>query len=153
MSKPRSTIQRTVLEEITSGKVRMRPRVFFTLLMIMGAVAATAASVVAAYLTSMAVFLLRISTASTPAYGARRNLADSFAKFPWWAVIVAAGLLLGGIVLLRKYGRFYRVRARSIALLFIAVTLVLGLVFFSLNIGHPSDGSNRHGNQPRISAS
>lgn len=152
MSKDKSAIQRAVLEQIASGKVHMRPRVFFSLITAIGVAASIIASVVMAYLTSMAVFSLRIATASTPAYGARRNLAESFAQFPWWAVIVAAGLLFGGVVLLRKYGRIYRVSLRSIALLFVAATLVLGLVFFSLNIGHPSEGSNGRNSQHRTSA-
>lgn len=151
MSEPESAIQRTVLKEITSGKVRMRPRIFFSLLLLVGGAATLAAGIVAAYLTSMSVFLLRISTASTPAYGARRNLTESFAHFPWWAVAVSLALFTIGIIVLRKYGRMYRVRARSLALLFLAATLLLGLLFFSFNIGHPSENSSRHGSHLRTS--
>lgn len=123
----------------------MRPRVFFALITAVGVAFGIAASVLMAYLTSMMIFALRIVTAGTPAYGARQNLSEAFAHFPWWIAAVAVVLLVAGTVLLRRYGRLYRIRARNIVTLLVAAIILLGLLFFSLGIGHPAEQPVRHG--------
>lgn len=153
MNHQQTPIQRAVLHQIEQGGVRMRPRVFFALITALGVAFGIAASVLMAYLTSMMIFALRIVTAGTPAYGARQNLSEALMHFPWWIAIVAAVLLVAGTVLLRRYGRLYRIRARNIVSLLVAAIMLLGLLFFSLGIGHPAEQPARHGRFSRAAAS
>lgn len=155
MTKKNDGIQQAVLERIQTGDVHMRPRIFFVLISLIGVTATIMASIVMAYLTSMMIFITRITTADTPAYGARQNLAESFASFPWWALILAVGLFAIGVIILRKYSRLYRVHLRTVIALVAATVLVLGLLLFSLNIGHSGENGpqNTHSMPHRISGS
>ena len=75
-------IQSEVMNKIHSGSVRMKPRLFFTFLWLLGIVASLGAGLAFAYFISILTFLIRIQTASTPAYGARQNLSETIATFP-----------------------------------------------------------------------
>lgn len=142
-----SAIQNEVMKQIHSGSVRMKPRVYFTMLWALGIVAWGAASVTFAYIISMLFYIVRIQTASTPAYGARHNLSDAIASFPWWAVVVTIVLSVIAIWLMRTYGRVYRYRISSVVVVFILSSLLLGIVLSSANIGHKPE-KNTTQNKP-----
>lgn len=134
-----STIQTEVMHKIHSGSVRMKPRVYFTVLWLLGIIASIAASLTLAYLISMLIYIVRIQTASTPAYGARHNLTDTIASFPWWAVILSVTFSIIAIWLMQKYSRVYRYKISSVIVLFILSSLLLGLVLSFANIGHSGE--------------
>lgn len=144
MTKPDmpSTLQKDVMDRIHRGSVRMKPRIYFTVLWLTGVIATGAAGISVAYLISMASYIVRIQTAHTPAYGARQNLSEAIASFPWIAVIVSTGLVIGAIWLMRKYSRVYRYSITRVVLIFLAISCILGIGLSYTDIGKP----RTHGN-------
>jgi glucan phosphoethanolaminetransferase (alkaline phosphatase superfamily) len=137
-----TAIQAKVMGEIHSGSLRMKPKIFFTLLWALGIIASLGAGLAFAYFISILTFLIRIQTASTPAYGARQNLSETIATFPWWSVILT--LVLAGIAfwLLRKYSRIYRYRMSVIILIFVGVSMLMGIGMSYSNIVHSTRQNN-----------
>lgn len=152
MTKPDmpSTLQKDVMDRIHSGSVRMKPRIYFTVLWLTGFIATGAAGISVAYLISMASYIVRIQTAHTPAYGARQNLSEAIASFPWIAVVVSIGLVIGAIWLMRKYSRVYRYSITRVVLIFLAVSILLGMGMSYADIGRPrSHGSGAESSEQR----
>lgn len=131
-----STMQIEVMDKIHSGSVRMKPRVYFTILWLLGVLATVAASLTFAYIIGMLMYIVRIQTASTPAYGARSNLNEAIASFPWWAVILSITFSVIAIWLMRKYSRIYRYKISIVITVFVLSSLLIGLVLSFANIGH-----------------
>lgn len=109
--------------EIRSGRIRMRPRIYFivTSLTLLTALASTV--IVATYSIGLIHFMLR----SHGPFGAIR-WEQLRAEFPLWAIPVSLGSLIAGIFLLRRYDFSYKYHFSHIAMLFIAGVLLLGIV-------------------------
>ena len=135
-----SSTQAAVLDQIRSGKVRMKPRLHFTIFTVLTVLAAAAAALVMSYLISITTFIIRIQTANTPARGARANLSEALTNFPWWAVVLAALLLVAALWLMRTHGRMYRHRLSALILGFLLISVVLGVGMSFMSIGHPETG-------------
>lgn len=140
-------IKASVMDQIKSGKVNMRPRSYYTLLGLVSVGAVTLAGIAIAYLSSIVFFWFRILVADTMAYGARANLSELIASFPWWVVILALLFLAVAVTLVRKQGRMYKHKMSTIILAIIACSLLLGLGMSYLNIGnsHTPNPFNRPG--------
>lgn len=148
MKKQTSTdIKASVMDQIKSGKVHMRPRLYYTLLGLASAGAVLLAGIAIAYLSSIVFFWFRILAADTMAYGARANLSELIASFPWWVVILALLFLIVAIILVRKQGRMYKHKTSTIVLVIIAFSLLFGFGLSYLNIGnlHTPNRSNKPG--------
>ena len=143
-----SNIRDAVMRDISAGTVTMRPHTYFTMLSVLVAAVVVTASLVSAYLVSMLYFWVRILTAGTPAYGARSRLSEAVATFPWWLALCAVGLSVAAVVLVRRHGRLYRHRARTLAALLVLVSLLIGMVFASMNIGQHSGTMRQDSLQP-----
>jgi len=138
------------MDAIKSGKVHMRPRAYFTLLGLVSAGAVILAGVSTTYLASIIFFWVRIETADTMAYGARANLSELVASFPWWALIAAAVLMAVAIVLVRHFGKMYKHKTTTVAAVLIIGSLLIGLGLSFLDIGKshaPSQLEGRGQNQ------
>lgn len=146
MSNKQHAISDDVLQKIKQGEVHMKPRVYFSLLTGLSVLAVLAASLAVSYVASIVFYWVRIQTASTMAYGARRNLSEALATFPWWYVVAAVVLTALAVILVRKRGTMYRHKASTIALSIIGISLMAGLVLYALGIGSISgpNGAN-HG--------
>ena len=144
---PKQSISDTVMQSIQSGTVTMRPRVYFSLLTVLAVLASVAAGTTIAYLISVLTFWLRIITADTMAYGARSRLSEALATFPWWLLVVAVVLGTAAIMLVRRQGRMYKHRTSTLVLVLVAASLLVGVGFSYLNIGHPyaQQHSPQHG--------
>lgn len=142
-----SKINKSVISAIKSGKVHMRPRAYFTLLGFVSIGAVVLAGVATAYLMSIMSFWVRIQMADTMAYGARANLRESIASFPWWALVAAAILLVLAIVLVRHHGKMYKHKVSTVAIVLIICSLILGLGLSFLDVGksHTSNRMNGRG--------
>lgn len=137
MKKQTSTdIKASVMNQIKSGKVHMRPRSYYTLLGLASAGAVLLAGVAIAYFSSIVFFWFRILAADTMAYGARANLSELIASFPWWVVALVLLFLMVAIILVRKQGRMYRHKTSTIVLVIVTCSLLLGLVLSYLNISN-----------------
>lgn len=135
MNEHQHVIVDDVLHKIKQGDVRMKPRIYFVSLAGLTAAAVAASSLAIAYLASIMFYWLRIQTASTMAYGARRNLNEALTTFPWWAVIVAVGITALAVVLVRKQGTMYRHKASTVALSIVGLSLIVGLLLYAVGIG------------------
>ncbi|MCA9327397.1 hypothetical protein KDA14_02605 [Candidatus Saccharibacteria bacterium] len=149
-SAKKQSISEKVMHDISSGTVAMHPRTYFTLLSALVAAVVVTAGLVTAYFTSILYFWVRIATADTMAYGARSRLSDALAAFPWWLLALTILLGVAAVWLVRRQGRLYKHRASTIALLLVAGSLLLGVVFASFDIGQPfaehhAPMSNQHG--------
>lgn len=136
MKKPKSSsISGAVMSQIKHGKVRMKPKLYHVLLGIasIGSVIATGFTI--AYLSSIMFFWIRIQTSNTMAWGARANLEDSIASFPWWALMIAVILLIATTYLVRNQGRLYKHKTSTIALVIITASILLGLILSMFDIG------------------
>jgi glucan phosphoethanolaminetransferase (alkaline phosphatase superfamily) len=139
---PKQTnIQKDVMSKIKNNSIRMKPRAYFTAMWVFGVLAAIAASLTFSYLISMVFYYIRIQTALTPAYGARRNLNDAISEFPWWLVILTVMFSVVALWLLGKYSRLYRLKLIYIITVFVLISLILGLVLSYSSIGHRSNKS------------
>lgn len=160
MKKQTSTdIKASVMDQIKSGKIHMRPRSYYTLLGLASAGAVLLAGIAIAYLLSIVFFWIRILVADTMAYGARANLSESISSFPWWVVVLALLFLTLAIMLVRKQGRMYKHKTGTIILFIIVCSLFLGLGMSYLNIGSshttgplnkPGQGQGRGWQQDRL---
>lgn len=135
-----SEIQAQVMKQIISGKVHMRPKIYFTMLWAVTVGAGIAGGLVLAYVVSLATYTFRIASATTPAYGARENLAVALVGFPWWMVVVAAIFIALAIWLMRRYGRMYRYNTAWIVAVFVAVSLLFGIGLSFTELGHVEGG-------------
>lgn len=142
----KQSVSSTVLQQIKSGKVRMRPRSYFTRLVAASVVASSLLSLVVAYLLSIIFIWLRIQLANGMAWGARARLAEALSSFPWWALVLAA-VLIGVVVwLVRRQGTLYRYRPARVLFVILSISLALGLLIFSVKMStSPHSGPRRSG--------
>lgn len=145
----KSDIGRNVLDRINSGEVTMHSRLYFMLISSAGLVAAFASAILLAYFVRVVTISLRIASADTPAYGARQNLEQLWASFPWWAAGLAIVCGALALWLLRRYGRLYRYRMSRIVIGFVAAVAMAGVLMSFVGTVHQpnSDFIDRGGMQ------
>ena len=131
------TISASVMDQIKSGKVRMKPRAYYTALSVASVGAVVMAGISLAYLSSIMFYWIRIQTADTMAWGARANLNESIASFPWWAAVLSFALLIVVVSLVRQHGRMYRHKTSTIAVILVVCSLLVGFGLSLLDIGSP----------------
>lgn len=144
----KTPINKAVMEQIKSGQVKMRPRVYFVILSALSIGAAILAGLALTYLSSVMFFWWRVQSAETMAWGARANLGQAIASFPWWALIVAIILLIIITHLVRQHGQLYRHKLSTILLVIVTGAVVFGFVlsFFDVGKGHTPNSQMRRGN-------
>lgn len=128
-------ISEAVMTTITSGNVRMKPRLFFIVQGLVWAATVALMALSASYLISIMTLWLRIQTAITNAYGARMRLADMISTFPWWALAGVGVALAAAIGLAYSQGRMYKHKMRTVALFVVALAFVLGLILSLFGFG------------------
>lgn len=121
----------------------MKPRLYYTLLSIVSVAIVMFSGITASYLFSIIFFWLRVQTADTMAYGARANLSNSIASFPWHTLMLAILLLTLSVVLVRRYGKMYKHKASTVAAILITCSVLLGIGLSFLSTGY-----QRTQNQP-----
>lgn len=135
-SRTPDTISSSVMDQIKSGKVHMKPRVYYVALSVASIGAVLLAGITLAYLSSIMFFWVRIQTADTMAWGARANLSESIASFPWWTALLSIALLAVAVFLVRRHGRMYRHKTSTIAVILIVCSLLLGFILSLLDVGN-----------------
>lgn len=130
-----TTINESVMKQIKNGRVHMKPRAYYTLLAVLTVGIVGLAGLAMAYLWSIVFLWIRIETATTPARGARTNLADTIATFPWWALIASALLLAVAVALVRRQGHLYRHRIVTITLIVLLCSLLIGMGLSAFDVG------------------
>lgn len=130
-----SLITDQVMSQIKSGRVSMKPKAYYSLLAVLSVSVVVFSGVAIAYLSSIMFYWFRVSSADTMAWGARSNLSESIAAFPWWVLIAATILLILSIILVRHQGRMYRHRISIVAVFIIISSLILGSLLATFDIG------------------
>jgi cytochrome bd-type quinol oxidase subunit 2 len=146
VSDEEKSIKSSVMSQIKSGEVRMRPRLYYAALASLSIGAVLLTGVVLAYLSSIMFYWVRIQTATTRARGARANLEAALASFPWWILLLALLLVISAVYLVKRHGRMYRHRTSTVFLIILLCSMLLGLGLSQFDIGK-SHGPNRQ-NQP-----
>ena len=124
---PQHPIQHEVLERIRSGKLRMKPRLFFILKTILVISITALILVISVWLASFISFGLRLSgNESLLGFGTRGSLIF-LTVFPWGLAIIDVLLVLLLMALLRRFAFGYR---RS--LLYLLALLIIGAVAVGL---------------------
>ena len=147
MSRKPSDIQSSVMEQIIQGSVRMRPKVYFTILTVLSAAAVLASALSIAYFISIGFFWLRIQTAETMAWGARTNLSETLQSFPWWALALSVALLVGAALLVKYQGKMHRHKLGTIIIGLLTASVLLGSIFSIFGLGgtRAPNNSEKHG--------
>jgi cytochrome bd-type quinol oxidase subunit 2 len=143
--KAKTEISQSVMEQIRQGDVDMRSRSFFTILTVLSFAVIVFMSMSIAYLMNIISLWWRVQTAETMAWGARANLRTAIEEFPWWALVLAVGMLAIAVWLLKKQGALYRYKTWVIAVVFILISLVIGLAVSPLGIGDIHNSSKEPG--------
>ena len=139
-----SSISDAVMDQIRQDKVHMKSRSYHMLLGIVSFGSVVLAGIALAYLFNIIFLWFRVLGADTMAYGARANLGESVASFPWWALVLAALLLAVAVLLVRQQGRVYRHKTVTIVLIVVACSMLLGsvLTFFDVGRSHTLNQPN-----------
>jgi len=96
-------LQKTIMKQITAGKISMKPRWYFILGSLLTFIGLVSSVILAVFLTNITIFLLR---RHGPMGQWRLQLI--LTSFPWWAPILALMGIISGIWLLKKYDFSYR---------------------------------------------
>lgn len=121
-----SQIERRVMAQIKSGRVKMHSRLYYILVALQSLVIITILAVAVSYFISLSSLWLRIQTATGRAYGARQNLTELVNNFPWWAVVLAVLGLLALVFMVKRLGVLYKIRLVYIIPLIIIAALIIG---------------------------
>jgi hypothetical protein len=145
-----SSIESKVMEQIESGRVKMRPHYYYSLVTVLSVFMVAVLAIALSYLLSLTSLWLRIQTASGRAYGARQNLTSLVNNFPWWAVILALVAIAGLIILVKKIGPLYRIR---LVHLIPAIIIVAAIIGYSLSYTQLPNVFKKQHNQAMCSGS
>lgn len=113
-TKPKINLEKTVMTQIATGNIQMKPRWFFVLGSISMMLGLIAASISTIFLMNLIFFLLR---QHGPMGEWRLQLM--LESFPWWILPLAVGGILSGIFLLKKYDFSYKKNFSLIAGVFV----------------------------------
>lgn len=137
-STKQSTLAAAVMRRIEDKEVAMKPRLYFAVAAVLVAALSVVSGLLLAYVMSMGYFWLRIVTADTMAYGARRNLSQALADFPWWLLALAVALAAISLWVVRKHSRLYRYPVATLLATFLFLSALCSLGFSILGIGQQS---------------
>lgn len=143
--KQTSNIKTQVMDKIKSGKTHMHSRLYYIFLGLFSVTSIILLSVSAIYFSSVASLWVRITTSQGPAYGARQNLETLISTFPWWSLLLGLVSLVAVIFLIKKLGRFYKVRLIYLITAVISLFILVGFIASYSNL--PNILNNRGPNQ------
>ncbi len=150
MNKNQSTVSDKVIRQIKDGKVQMRPAIYFTILSFITIILSLISSVAISYSSSIIFFWIRVISSNTGAYGARRNLSESIALFPWWTLLIIAVAIISLIILIGKHGDAYKHKTSKILFIILAISIIAGFIMSSFGISnyahsnYNSQGTNQN---------
>lgn len=125
-TKTKASLEKTVMTQIATGNIQMKPRWFFVLGSVSMMLGLVSASIGAIFLMNLMFFSLR---QHGPMGEWRLQLMME--SFPWWVLILAIGGILSGIYLLKKYDFSYKKNFSLIAGVFI-IAIILAAFLIDL---------------------
>ena len=109
-------ISQKVMSQINSGKIKMKPRLYFLAGSIIGFLSLISLAIASIFLLNLTLFLIR---KQGPGY---HRLQVMLSSFPWWIPILGLIFLIAAILLLKKYDFSYR---RNFALIIFSFILAI----------------------------
>ena len=125
MSKETRDIKEKVMSQITSRKVKMRPRVFFVL----GSILTYFGLLLSIFASIFFFSLIRLSFRLQAGLGGKHKIELFISNFSWWVPILGIIGLVLGIYLLKKYEISYKFNFWQVALIFVIGMIIAGLLF------------------------
>jgi len=116
-------IENKIMEQVLSGKVRMKPRWYFILGSVLSFAGLTGMIIGAVFLTNLTLFLIR---KQGPGTGRINMMLESF---PLWVPLLALAFVILGILVLKRYDFSYKKNFP-----FVAGTLVAAIILSALII-------------------
>ena len=123
MSKEIEKISSAVMEKITRGQIKMRPRIYFTLGSVLVFTGLVASSATAIFLVSLMRFAFR-----THGPMGQFRLEQLLSSFSLWVPFVATLALIFGIILLRQFDFSYKKNFWFLVLGFVLAIIATGLI-------------------------
>lgn len=116
-------IEKAVMSRIKSGKVSMKPKIYFTLASVGLFVGLVGLTVFSVFMTSIIAFSLR----SHGPMGQYR-LQELLTNIPVWSLIVGVVSLTVAIFILKKFDISYKYNFVTLSIVFILLIIATGLV-------------------------
>lgn len=146
MNKKTASITENVLGQIKNGKVKMKPSIYFSLISFGVLLASLMSGIIMTYSSSVMFFWLRIVSSGNAAYGAKRNLVETLADFPWWTILVLIAVVVLLVYIVRNFGTAYRHKIANILVIILLISLIAGFMMSLFGVGdlsHNNFGGNR----------
>lgn len=129
MPEDKINISEKLMNQIKSGKIKMKPRWYFVL-------GSTSVILGLVGLTVVSVFLIGLISFSLRAHGPMGAIRfeEMINNFPWWAVALSFIGVCAGVWMLKKYDFSYRKNFSLIVLGFVLSIIIAGWVIDLLGI-------------------
>ncbi len=123
MSKKTIDLEKTIMAQVKSGQIAMKPRWYFILGSFLMGAGLASASIVAIFLSNLSLFLLR-------QHGPRSEwrLQLMLDSFPWWIPLLAVVGIVAGVYLLKKYDFSYKRNFSLLVAVFIVAIFAAALI-------------------------
>jgi len=121
MSKEIETIKDSVMSQIQTNQIKMKPKIYF----IIGSFFTFIGLVLSMTTSVFLVGLIRFSFRSHGLMGQYR-LDNLFSKFPWWTAILAIVFLFAGIWIMHAYDFYHKTKPSYLIVGLILVVIVAG---------------------------
>ncbi len=121
MPKELKNITDSIMAQVSVGKLKVRPRIYFVAGSILTFAGLTASVVFSIFLFGLVRFFLR----SHGPMGEYR-LGRLLSSFPWWSLGLAVIGLVAGLILIRRYDFSYKFNFKIVVIGFILAIIVAG---------------------------
>lgn len=132
MSKELKNIEDNVMKQITLGKIKMKPKMYF----IFGSILTFIGLVSTIIVSALMVGLIRFSLRNHGGWRAQYKLEQMINEFPWWIIVIAIIGLMVGIWLIKKYDFTYKIKSWILILGFIFAIVFAGLIMDKIGVNY-----------------
>ena len=140
-NKSEINIENKIMEQVLSGKVKMKPRWYFILGSVLSFVGLTGMIVGAVFLTNLTLFLIR---KQGPGTGRINMMLESF---PLWVPLLAVAFVILGILVLKRYDFSYKKNFPLVAGTLVAAIILSALI---INLSGLNDIWSKRGPMRRL---
>lgn len=145
-----STLSNDVMKKIHQGNIKMKPRIYYTLMGTLSISLIIFFSIASSYLINIIILWVRIESSKGMAWGARANLAERIDSFPIWTVPIIVFLSFASVWLISKQGSLYKIKKSVLFLSILIISLLIALLINYAGLGESHKrnyGSNEYSQQ------
>ncbi len=139
-----NTVEETVMQQIQSGSISMKPRWYFLFGSFVLGVSVIGLTMGVLFLLSLFIFSLRT-------HGPMGDMRQAYAlsTFPWWIPLFAVAGIFASIVLLRRYEFSYKYTLSEMVVAFVGVLFLSAFLLDYFGINTLWETRTRFGRQMR----